>query len=165
MCGGESVVDANSSSMLACIYNYFLSARSFIKVSLISVFLLYHLTPNTLCNVFFPIFSFRLCPLPLFLFPSSAPLNLPLQVPLLKEQKQRFRGVQHIHRETPVHTEGPSLRPASPKLYLVSAAGSGWVRKNVLSNTQECCIIMSCMYVCFILLYICTDSFSGLSQA
>lgn len=51
------------------------------------------------------------------------------KVPLLKEQKQCFGGVQHIHRETPVHREGPSFRPASIKLYLVSAAGSGWVRR------------------------------------
>lgn len=55
-----------------------------------------------------------------------------LQVPLLKEQKQRFCGVQHLHRETPVHREGAALRPASTKLYLVSAAGSGWVRRDVV---------------------------------
>lgn len=60
-----------------------------------------------------------------------------LQVPMLKEQKQRFRGVQHIHRETPVHREGPSLRPASTKLYLVSAAGSGWVSCISCINAQK----------------------------
>lgn len=51
-----------------------------------------------------------------------------LQVPLLKEQKWRFGGVQHIHGETPVHRKGPPLCPTSVKLYLVSAASSGWVR-------------------------------------
>lgn len=66
--------------------------------------------------------------------PPFIPLLLPsaLQVPLLEEQKQCFRGVQHIHRETPVHRERPPLCPASTKLYLVSAAGSGWVRKKNL---------------------------------
>lgn len=64
-----------------------------------------------------------------FLLPSLTVFLLSLpKVPLLKEQKQRFCGVQHVHRETPVHRERPSFRPASIKLYLVSAAGSGWVR-------------------------------------
>jgi len=78
--------------------------------------------------------------LSLFLFFSST-----LQVPLLKEQKWRVCSVQRVHRETPVHREGPSLPPASTKLYLVSAAGSGWVSVMYCVNAQEpyrCSIII-----------------------
>lgn len=88
--------------------------------------------PFSLCQ-WFPSLIFCHC-----LFLPSSPLfsvfhlNVSLlflpKVPLLKEQKQCVCGVQHVHRETPVHREGPSFRPASIKLYLVSAAGSGWVR-------------------------------------
>lgn len=72
---------------------------------------------------------------PLFPCFHHALFHCPLQVPLLKEQKWRFCGVQHIYRETPVHRKGPPLRPTSVKLYLVSAASSRWVRDkyNIIS--------------------------------
>lgn len=99
--------------------------------AVISIFCLSAVSLRSLWSLAHPsssvTFSFPSSPLVFIL--CSFSIYFRPQVPLLKEQKQRFRGVQHIHRETPVHREGPSLRPASIKLYLVSAAGSGWVRK------------------------------------
>lgn len=76
-------------------------------------------------------------------FLSNIFLNYVLQVPLLKEQKWRFCGVQHIHRKTPVHRKGSPLRPTSLKLYLVSAASSGWVRRKYNSTCGLFFIILS----------------------
>lgn len=95
-------------------------------------------------------------------------LIVALQVSLLKEQKRRFGGVQHIHRETPVHREGPSLRPASIKLYLVSAAGSGWVRRAVYLTDQSTAAFIwiftrsSPTKTRLILFFVCAEAFGGL---
>lgn len=96
---------------------------SFVFVFSWRTFFFYLWPPSVLFFLIIPLFDLLhpwFCP----------PCPSSLQVPLPKEQKQRFRGVQHIHRETPVHREGPPLRPASTKLYLVSAAGSGRVRQS-----------------------------------
>lgn len=142
MCSGESHTDASFSSFstlqsyLLSICQHFLQSVFDLSVSdLPPLSLPPSILLHSLCHsVIFSFPSspsvFTLCPLFYFCPPPLHWTSPLLQVPLPKEQKQRFRGVQHIHRETPVHREGPSLRPASTKLYLVSAAGSGWVRKN-----------------------------------
>lgn len=71
-------------------------------------------------------------PLPLF--------PLPAQVPLFKEQKQCVCSFQHIYAETPLNREGSSLCAALAQLYLVSLAGSGWVRP-CLFNHQNLQVI------------------------